>query len=59
MRFDEGKLKDVLYAFERTKRCFSKDNLRKYLISLLPFNSCLIVLDRAFSWGVPRSFYWC
>ena len=47
MRFDEGRLKDILYAFERMKGYFSKEGrrIRKCLISLLLFDICLIILN--------------
>ncbi len=50
MRFDEGRLKDILYAFERMKGCFSKEGrrIRKCLISLLLFDNYLIILNLGF-----------
>lgn len=47
MRFDEGRLKDILYAFERMKGCFSKEgpSIRNRLISLLLIDICLIILN--------------
>ncbi len=50
MRFDEGTLKDILYAFGRKKEYFSKDGrrIRKFLNFSLNLGSCLLILNLEF-----------
>jgi len=60
MRFDEGRLKDILYAFERMKGCFSREGprIKKCLISLLLFDIRLIILNLGFLWVKLNSSCW-